>query len=81
MREIPVSKFKATCLATLAEVERTGVPVRVTRFGKPLAEIVPPKKNGKKKKSWLGCLADQSEILGDLMDTSEAWGDWGRSRE
>jgi antitoxin (DNA-binding transcriptional repressor) of toxin-antitoxin stability system len=77
MQDIPVSKFKATCLATLAKVERTGVPVRITRFGKPIAEIVPPKRSGKKK-SWLGCLKDQTEILGDIMDTSEAWGDWGR---
>ena len=77
MREIPISKFKATCLATLAEVERTREPVRVTRFGRPIAEIVPPKKNGKKK-SWLGCLEGQTEILGDLIDTSEAYGDWGR---
>jgi antitoxin (DNA-binding transcriptional repressor) of toxin-antitoxin stability system len=78
MREIPVSKFKATCLATLAEVERTRTPVRVTRFGKPLAEIVPPKKNGRKKKSWIGCLENQTEIIGDITDTSGAWGEWGR---
>jgi antitoxin (DNA-binding transcriptional repressor) of toxin-antitoxin stability system len=75
MQEIPVSKFKATCLATLAKVERTGIPVRVTRFGKAIAEIVPPKKNDKKK-SWLGRMAGESEILGDLMDTSGAWSGW-----
>jgi antitoxin (DNA-binding transcriptional repressor) of toxin-antitoxin stability system len=78
MREIPVSKFKATCLATLAEVERTRTPVRVTRFGKPVAEIVPPKKKGGKKKSWLGCLEGQTEILGDLIDTRDLYGDWGK---
>jgi prevent-host-death family protein len=79
MREIPVSKFKATCLATLAEVERTRIPVRVTRFGKPVAEIVPAKRNGKKK-SWLGSMEGRMEIVGDVMDTSAAWGDWGRHR-
>jgi hypothetical protein len=35
MREIPISRFRPTCLAVLAEIERTRVPVRVTRFGKP----------------------------------------------
>ena len=39
---MPISKFKATCLATLERVRRTGRPLRVTRFGKPVADIVPP---------------------------------------
>ncbi|MGH9042311.1 MAG: type II toxin-antitoxin system prevent-host-death family antitoxin, partial [Acidimicrobiia bacterium] len=30
---IPISKFKATCLAVLEEVRRTGRPVVVTRRG------------------------------------------------
>ncbi len=42
MQEIAISKFKATCLAVLESVRRTGQPVLVTRFGKPMAEIVPP---------------------------------------
>jgi antitoxin (DNA-binding transcriptional repressor) of toxin-antitoxin stability system len=75
MREIAISKFKATCLATLAEVRRTRVPVRVTRFGKPVADIVPPQAPPKKK-SWLGCMRDESEILGDLVDTSDLWANW-----
>jgi len=79
MREIPVSKFKATCLSTLAEVKRTRKPVRVTRFGEPLAEIGPPKKN-RKNKSWLGRMADQSEILGDITDTAGAWAGWERQQ-
>jgi antitoxin (DNA-binding transcriptional repressor) of toxin-antitoxin stability system len=73
MREIPISKFKATCLATLAEVRRTRVPVRVTRFGKPVADIVPPQE--KHRKSWLGCMRDESELIGDLVDT-ELWANW-----
>jgi prevent-host-death family protein len=40
MREIAISKFKATCLAVLEDVRRTGAPVRVTRFGRPVAEVV-----------------------------------------
>jgi hypothetical protein len=36
MREIAISKFKATCLAVLEDVRRTGAPVRVTRFGRLL---------------------------------------------
>ena len=65
MKEIAISKFKATCLAVLEEVRRTGTPVRITRFGKPVAEIVPPRlqKNG----SWLGSGRGELEILGDIV--------------
>ena len=41
MEKMAISKFKATCLATLEGVRRTGRPLRVTRFGKPVADIVP----------------------------------------
>lgn len=40
---ISVSRFKATCLAVLQRVKRTGKPVLITRFGEPVAELVPPK--------------------------------------
>jgi hypothetical protein len=33
MEEIAISKFKATCLAVLEKVRKTGKPVLVTRFG------------------------------------------------
>jgi antitoxin (DNA-binding transcriptional repressor) of toxin-antitoxin stability system len=42
MEEIAISKFKATCLAVLERVRRTNQAVRVTRFGKPIADILPP---------------------------------------
>lgn len=39
METINVARFKATCLALLARVEKTGQPICVTRRGKPLAQI------------------------------------------
>ena len=42
MEEIAISKFKATCLAVLDRVLRTGKPIRITRFGQAVAEVVPP---------------------------------------
>jgi prevent-host-death family protein len=39
---VPISQFKARCLAILAEVKRSGRPVLVTRFGEPVAKVVPP---------------------------------------
>ena len=41
MKEIAISKFKATCLAVLENVRKTGNVIVVTRFGQPVAEIVP----------------------------------------
>ncbi len=66
MREIPISKFKATCLAVLEQVRKTKRPIRVTRFGKPVAEIVPPSPKPKKK-TVLGFMAGRGEILGDIV--------------
>ena len=74
MREIAVSKFKATCLGVLEEVRRTGAPVRVTRFGKPVAEIVPP--SGGQKTSWLGCMKDSMEVAGDIEGPIGAFRGW-----
>ena len=51
MEEIAISKFKATCLAVLERVRKTGKPVLVTRFGEPMAELVPPH-NRNKPKQW-----------------------------
>ena len=41
MKEVAISEFKAKCLALLQQVQKTKKPLRVTRFGKPVAEIVP----------------------------------------
>jgi PHD/YefM family antitoxin component YafN of YafNO toxin-antitoxin module len=40
MKEIDFSKFRVKCSAILQQVGKTRKPVRVTRFGKALAEIV-----------------------------------------
>ena len=40
--EVTISKFKATCLALLAKVKRTGRPILVTRRGR-LAGIFFPR--------------------------------------
>ncbi len=42
MKEIAISEFKAKCLGILEEVRKTRKPIRVTRFGKPVAEVIPP---------------------------------------
>jgi antitoxin (DNA-binding transcriptional repressor) of toxin-antitoxin stability system len=66
METMPISKFKATCLAALERVNKTGQPLRVTRFGKPVADIVPPAREAPDP-DWLGSLAGTAEIRGDVV--------------
>lgn len=61
MEEMQISAFKAKCLAVLERVGKTGKPVLVTRFGQPVAQIVPPPSG-----EWLGAMAGTGRILGDL---------------
>ena len=79
MREIAISKFKATCLAVLEEVRRTGEPVRITRFGRPVAEVVPAR--APKPASWLGSMAGAVEIVGDISGPVGAFENWNRTRK
>jgi len=74
MRDIAISKFKATCLAVLEDVRRTGAPITVTRFGRPVAEIVPARAGH--KTSWLGCMKDSMEVVGDIEGPVGAFRRW-----
>lgn len=75
VEEIAISKFKATCLAVLERVRLTRQPVLVTRFGQPIAEVVPPPQPARSE-GWLGAMRGTGEILGDLVGPAEdptAW--------
>lgn len=65
MQEIAISEFKAKCLSLLDEVNKTKKPIRILRRGKPVAEIVPPKPERKRRK--LGAMAGTVKILGDII--------------
>lgn len=75
MERMPISKFKATCLATLERVRRTGRPLRVTRFGKPVADIVPPAPEPLRP-GWLGAMRGTASIAGDIRVPSSTLVDW-----
>lgn len=75
MDQIAVSKFKATCLAALDRVRRTGRPLRVTRFGRPLADVVPAAPEPASD-SWLGAMAGRGRIVADVVapaEDADAW--------
>jgi antitoxin (DNA-binding transcriptional repressor) of toxin-antitoxin stability system len=66
MEEISISEFKAKCLAILERVHKTRKPIRVTRFGKAVAEVVAPSPV-KERSDWMGSMKGQMEILGDIV--------------
>jgi prevent-host-death family protein len=65
MKEVAISEFKAKCLAMLEEVRKTKKPIRITRRGKPVAEVVPPAPTP--KRMILGSMKGTFEILGDIV--------------
>ena len=75
MDEMAVSKFKATCLAALDRVRATRRPLRVTRFGKPLADVVPPRVAARGS-SWLGAMRGRGQLEDDLIAPVEAARSW-----
>jgi len=80
MKEVAISEFKAKCLGMLEEVRKTRTPIRVTRFGEPVAEIVPPTPKPRRK-GWLGSMAGSVKILGDIVGPTGSFDDWDAFRE
>lgn len=73
--KISVSVFKATCLAVLDGVKRTGRPVLITKRGQPLAEVVPPSPHAGGA-DWLGSMRDSARIRGDIVKPAVDDADW-----
>ena len=70
--------FKARCLRVMDEVQRRREPVVITKKGKPVAKLVPIESDA--THSVFGCLADEFEILGDIVSPIFASEDWDASR-
>ena len=79
MERMAISEFKATCLAVLERVRRTKKPVLITRFGQPVAEVVPPSAPPGPK-SWVGSLVGTAKILGDIVSPVGEESDWEAGR-
>ena len=75
MEAIAISQFKATCLAVLERVRKTGQPILVTRRGKPVAQIQPPPPPVPRTKSLFGSMRGTAEVVGDIVSPLPE-GDW-----
>ena len=76
---IAISEFKATCLAVLERVRRTGASIIVTKHGQPVAEIVPPPAIVEDR-NWLGSMRDSAVIKGDLVAPISSLDEWDAFR-
>ena len=75
MESMPISKFKATCLAVLERVRKTGKPIQITRFGVPVAEVVPPAPP-ERDTDWIGSMSASGSIEGDIIGPAGDSSDW-----
>jgi prevent-host-death family protein len=67
METISVSRFKATCLALLERVRRTGEPILVTKRGVPIAQVVPPPQARRSGRSAYGAMKGRAKELADIV--------------
>ena len=70
MESMTVTKFKATCLSILDDVQKQKKRVVITKRGKPIAEVVPYQKSERKIS-----LKDTVTYMGDIVSpvAEEDW--------
>ena len=70
--DMPAWQFKAKCLKVMDQVQRTHEAVVITKFGKPVAKLVPIEE--KSRKLPYGFLRDSVMVRGDIVaSTGEKW--------
>jgi prevent-host-death family protein len=79
MKEVAISEFKAKCLALLDQVQKTKKPILVTRRGRPVAEVSPPKPT--ESRDWIGSMKGKSKILGDIVSPASDESEWEALRD
>lgn len=70
-----ISEFKATCLAVLERVRRTGASIIVTKRGEPVAEINPPSP-ASTGQAWIGSMRGTAVMADDLIAPASPLSDW-----
>ena len=68
---MPAGVFKAKCLQLMDDVEKYHQEIVITKYGKPVAKLVPLEKP--KSTSLFGYMKGSVQIHGDIMSTGEKW--------
>jgi prevent-host-death family protein len=75
MKKMPAGAFKIHCLAIMDEVQAKRETVIITKYGKPVAKLVPVKEDTDEIYNFLG---GKGAIRGDVVSpalSSEEWGE------
>lgn len=72
---ISVSEFKATCLKLIERVKNSGVPITITKNGKPAARLLPPLAAEEANTLLFGALREDVIEIGDVISPA-AEGEW-----
>ena len=79
MKSIKASEFKARCLKILDDVGRTGETVAISKRGRIVAELVPPRSRGRTGHPQR-TLRGTGRTLGDIVSPAVPPGAWDAVR-
>jgi prevent-host-death family protein len=68
-RAVPAGEFKNSCLKLMEEVSKHGIPITVTKRGKPLVRVVPVRAP-EARRTLLGTVVHEDD---DVFSTGESW--------
>ena len=74
MKTMPAGVFKARCLAVMDEVQAKRQSIIITKYGKPVAKIVPVEK---KVDDIYGFMKGKGMIVGDVVSPALSLEEWG----
>jgi prevent-host-death family protein len=81
MSKVPATEFKARCLELMDRVAERRETYVITKHGRPVAKLAPV--DAPKEHHVFGCMADQTEFVGDLEEpprTEKEWQQFERQR-
>ena len=68
-KTVPAGQFKNSCLKLMDEVQKDGIPLVVTKRGKPVVEVVPASRMERTRRL-LGTIIYEAS---DIFSTKEKW--------
>lgn len=75
MKTMAAGNFKTNCLAVMDEVQARKEPVVITKYGKPVAKLVPADEINDDIYNFLG---GKGTIVGDIVAPVIPLEEWGR---
>jgi prevent-host-death family protein len=76
MKKMTAGSFKAKCLVVIDEVQANGEAVLITKYGKPVAKLVPV---NEEPDDIFDFFAGKGVIVGDLVSPALSAEEWGKA--